>query len=120
MGKGKADKGGPAPKKTNLLAHKSGQTGGKAKKKKWSKGKVKEKLQNAVYFDEETYNKLLNDFPKKNKLITPSSISDKLHVNVSLARQAIKELEARGLIRRIGDHHHSQVIYTRFIQNEEA
>ena len=31
--------------------------GGKAKKKKWSKGKSRDKLNNSVYFDEETYAK---------------------------------------------------------------
>mmetsp|Transcript_1042 Transcript_1042/g.1638 ORF Transcript_1042/g.1638 Transcript_1042/m.1638 type:complete len:117 (-) Transcript_1042:657-1007(-) len=103
-------------KKVSLLAKPKNTSSGKAKKKKWSKGKTREKLDNAVYFDQETYDKLLKEIPTKNKLITPSVISDKLRVNGSLARQAIRELEARGAIRRVGDHHHAQLIYTRYTQ----
>ena len=78
---------------------------------KWSKGKVKEKLQNAVLFDKTTYERMLNDTPKQ-KLITPSIISEKLKVNGSLARKAVKELIAKNLIRPILTHS-SQAIYTR-------
>lgn len=78
---------------------------------KWSKGKVKEKLQNLVLFDKNTYEKLISDIPK-NKLITPSIISEKLKVNGSLARKAVKELLSKGLIRVISSHH-AQSIYTR-------
>ncbi|THG18129.1 hypothetical protein TEA_005747 [Camellia sinensis var. sinensis] len=72
--------------------------GGKQKKKKWSKGKQKEKVNNMVLFDKATYDKLLSEAPKY-KLITPSILSDRLRVNGSLARKAIRELMARGLIR---------------------
>ena len=92
---------------------------GKQKKKKWSKGKTKEKLNNAVIFDRETYDRLFEEIPLKNKLISPSVISDKLKVTASLARQAIKELEAKGIIRKVGDHHHAQYIYTRYTHNEK-
>ena len=85
--------------------------GGKAKKKKWSKGKVKEKLANAVLFDKATYERMLNDTPKQ-KLITPSIISEKLKVNGSLARKAVKELISKNLIRPVLTHS-SQTIYTR-------
>ena len=78
---------------------------------KWSKGKVKEKLQNAVLFDKTTYERMLNDTPKQ-KLITPSIISEKLKVNGSLARKAVKELMSKNLIRPILTHS-SQAIYTR-------
>lgn len=82
-----------------------------APEQKWSKGKVKEKLQNLVLFDKNTYEKLLSDIPK-NKLITPSIVSEKLKVNGSLARKAVKELMAKGLT-RVVSHHHAQSIYTR-------
>ncbi|KAI6676640.1 hypothetical protein NL676_037436 [Syzygium grande] len=85
--------------------------GGKQKKKKWSKGKQKEKVNNMVLFDQATYDKLLSEVPKY-KLITPSILSDRLRVNGSLARRAIKDLMARGLIRMISAHA-SQQIYTR-------
>lgn len=65
---------------------------------KWSKGKVKEKLANLVLFDKATYDKMLADVPKQ-KLITPSIISEKLKVNGSLARKAVKELLSKNLIR---------------------
>ncbi|RDX95332.1 40S ribosomal protein S25-3, partial [Mucuna pruriens] len=69
--------------------------GGKQKKKKWSKGKQKEKVNNQVLFDQATYDKLLSEAPKY-KLITPSILSDRLRINGSLARKAIRELMARG------------------------
>lgn len=72
---------------------------------------MKEKLQNLVLFDKNTYEKLLSDIPK-NKLITPSIVSEKLKVNGSLARKAVKELIAKGLT-RVVSHHHAQSIYTR-------
>ncbi|GMH07864.1 hypothetical protein Nepgr_009704 [Nepenthes gracilis] len=73
--------------------------GGKQKKKKWSKGKQKEKVNNMVLLDQATYDKLLSEVPKY-KLITPSILSDRLRINGSLARRAIKDLVARGSIRK--------------------
>ena len=61
---------------------------------------MKEKLANLVLFDKVTYEKMLNDVPKL-KLITPSIISEKLKVNGSLARKAVKELLAKSLIRAL-------------------
>merc|ERR1711881_118359 len=97
--------------KTKDAKAKAATSGGKAKKKKWSKGKVKEKLANLVLFDKNTYEKLLSEVPKQ-KLITPSIISEKLKVNGSLARRAVKELMAKGLIRVVSSHA-AQNIYTR-------
>merc|ERR1712223_1853320 len=37
--------------------------GGKAKKKKWSKGKTRDKLNNLVLFDKGTYDKLYKEVP---------------------------------------------------------
>ncbi|BBN69530.1 Ribosomal protein S25 family protein, partial [Prunus dulcis] len=68
---------------------------GKQKKKKWSKGKQKEKVNNMVLFDQGTYDKLIAEAPKY-KLITPSILSDRLRINGSLARKAIRDLMARG------------------------
>uniref|UniRef100_A0A0E0BFG1 signal-recognition-particle GTPase n=1 Tax=Oryza glumipatula TaxID=40148 RepID=A0A0E0BFG1_9ORYZ len=84
---------------------------GKQKKKKWSKGKQKEKVNNSVLFDKATYDKLLSEVPKY-KQITPSVLSERLRINGSLARQAIKDLESRGAIRVVSVHS-SQLIYTR-------
>ncbi|XP_068654441.1 small ribosomal subunit protein eS25-like [Aristolochia californica] len=85
--------------------------GGKQKKKKWSKGKQKEKVNNMVLLDQATYDKLLSEVPKY-KLITPSILSDRLRINGSVARRAIKDLMSRGSIRLVSAHG-SQQIYTR-------
>ncbi|XP_047339830.1 S-type anion channel SLAH4-like [Impatiens glandulifera] len=88
-------------------------SGGKQKKKKWSKGKQKEKVNNMVLFDKPTFEKLLSEAPKF-KLITPSILSDRLRINGSLARMAIKELLGRGLIKVVSTHS-SQQIYTKVV-----
>ena len=43
---------------------KAAMSGGKAKRKKWSKGKVREKLQNAVQFDQKVLDRMLLEVPK--------------------------------------------------------
>jgi small subunit ribosomal protein S25e len=83
------------------------------KKKKWSKGKVKDKSNNAVIFDKTTYEKLIKEVPTY-KLISPSVLVDRLRINGSLARLAIKDLVSKGLIKVVSTHG-SQLIYTRAI-----
>ncbi|EFN51836.1 hypothetical protein CHLNCDRAFT_27566, partial [Chlorella variabilis] len=78
---------------------------------KWSKGKLKEKSNNMVLFDAATYEKLLSEVPKY-KMITPSVLSDRLRINGSLARAAIKELVGKGLIKEVSKSR-AQSIYTR-------
>uniref|UniRef100_A0A0K0DBA6 Innexin n=1 Tax=Angiostrongylus cantonensis TaxID=6313 RepID=A0A0K0DBA6_ANGCA len=103
----KADpKGGKAPP-----AKKKEGLGGKAKKKKWSKGKVRDKLNNMVLFDQATYDKLYKEVITY-KLITPSVVSERLKVRASLAKAGLRELQAKGLIKCIV-HHGGQVVYTR-------
>lgn len=85
----------------------------KGKKKKWSKGKMKEKVNNLVLFDQGTYDKLLAEVPKY-KMITTSILCDRLRLNGSLARAAIRELCTKGLIKPIAQHA-SQGIYTRAV-----
>ncbi|KAJ3410312.1 40S ribosomal protein S25 [Chytridiales sp. JEL 0842] len=91
--------------------------GGKSKKKKWSKGRSKDKANNAVVFDKPTYEKLFKEVPTY-KLITPSILVDRLKVNGSLARAAIRELAAQGLIKAVSEHK-KQPIYTRATKEEE-
>ncbi|CAI7785905.1 unnamed protein product [Closterium sp. NIES-54] len=98
----KADKAQAKPAKSG---------GGKQKKKKWSKGKQKEKVNNMVLFDQATYDKMLTEIPKT-KLITSSVLCDRLRINGSLARRAIKDLLSRGSIRVVSTHA-TQSIYTR-------
>mmetsp|Transcript_61 Transcript_61/g.144 ORF Transcript_61/g.144 Transcript_61/m.144 type:complete len:108 (-) Transcript_61:52-375(-) len=85
--------------------------GGKGKKKKWAKGKVREKAFNMVLFDKPAYDKLIADVPKM-KLITVATVIERLKVNGSLARAAMRELEEKGLI-KIVSKHSKQMIYTR-------
>merc|ERR1712151_85863 len=97
---------------------KAAMAGGRSKKKKWSKGKVKEKLQNAVMGDKGTYDKMMKEIPKA-KLITNAVVSERLKVNGSVARQAIRHLEEIGLIGHVGDKHAAMMIYTRNIGGDD-
>jgi small subunit ribosomal protein S25e len=46
------------------------------------------------------------------KVISTSTLIDRMKVNGSLARRAIAHLESEGLIKRVV-HHNAQLIYTR-------
>ncbi|GCB70090.1 hypothetical protein scyTo_0001192 [Scyliorhinus torazame] len=92
-------------------------TGGKAKKK-WSKGKVRDKLNNLILFDKATYDKLLKEVPNY-KLITPAVVSERLKIRGSLARAALQELLAKGMIKLVCKHR-AQVIYTRNTKGGDA
>jgi len=109
---GKSDKG-KQPTKTKPT---SSGSGGKAKKKKWSKGKVRDKLNNACLFDQVTYDKLYKEVPSY-KVITPSIVSERLKIRVSLARHGLIELLGKGLIRSACSHN-MQEIYTRPVKAE--
>lgn len=85
--------------------------GSKKGKKKWSKGKVREKAANMVMFDQPTWDRLIQEVPKM-KLITPSTVVERFKINGALARNAIKELAAKQLIKGITVHS-KQGIYTR-------
>ncbi|KAJ3287562.1 40S ribosomal protein S25 [Rhizoclosmatium sp. JEL0117] len=92
--------------------------GGKAKKKKWSKGRTKDKANNAVLFDKLTFDKLYKEVPTY-KLITPSVLVDRLKINGSLARVALRDLAAKGLIKPVSIHK-KQLVYTRATKEEDA
>ncbi|KAK9478654.1 ribosomal protein S25 [Lipomyces japonicus] len=91
--------------------------GGKKSKKKWSKGKVKDKAQHAVNVDQPTYDKLVKDVSTY-KLVTVSVLIDRLKVNGSVARAALRELEQKGIIKPVVSHS-KQLTYTRAIAAEE-
>ncbi|WFD20787.1 40S ribosomal protein S25 [Malassezia caprae] len=94
------------PKKSAILASAS-----KAgKKKKWSKGRVKDKAQNAVYLDKPLYEKVIKEVPTF-KMITPSVLIDRLKINGSVARLAIRHFEREGQIKPL-IHHHGQLVYS--------
>ncbi|KAG0328610.1 40S ribosomal protein S25 [Podila horticola] len=103
--------------KKDVAAKPSSSSGGKAKKKKWSKGKVKDKANNAVILDKATYDKLMKEVPTY-KLVSPSVLVDRLRINGSLARAAIRELVTMGLIVPVSTHG-AQLIYTRATGVEE-
>ncbi len=77
---------------------KAAMSGGKTKRKKWSKGKVREKLANAILYDQKLLDRLNSEVPKL-KLITISTVSERLKVGGSMARAGIRELAAKGAIR---------------------
>ncbi|KAI9764766.1 MAG: 40S ribosomal protein S25 [Geoglossum simile] len=77
--------------------------GGKKQKKKWSKGKVKDKAQHAVILDKATADKLNKDV-QSYRLITVAILVDRLKINGSLARKALKDLEEKGLIKKVVGH----------------
>lgn len=74
---------------------------------------MKEKVNNLVLFDQATYDKLVAEVPKY-KMITTSILCDRLRLNGSLARSAIRELLNKGLIKAVAQHGR-QGIYTRAV-----
>merc|ERR1712184_112120 len=107
------------PKKTKeAIAKAASSSGGKGKKKKWSKGKSRDKLSNAVLFDPELYKKIVADVPKQ-RVITIANVSEKFRLNGSLARETLLHLHSKGLIREVSKHN-SMLIYTRVTGQAEG
>jgi small subunit ribosomal protein S25e len=73
----------------------------KGGKKKWSKGKVKDRVDNAVFLETEALEKLAGDVYKLGKLVTISTVVEKIKVNGSVSRALIKELTKRGLLKKL-------------------
>ena len=71
---------------------------GAPKKKKWSSSKQKEKLNLTVFWTQKNHEKLVQEIIAHNAYVTPSIVSDKLKINVSCAREALKELLDNGVI----------------------
>ena len=71
---------------------------GAPKKKKWRSSKQKEKLNLTVFWTQKNHEKLVQDIVAHNAYVTPSIVSDKLKINVSCAREALKELLDNGVI----------------------
>merc|ERR1712212_1344304 len=63
----------------------------------------RDKLNNLVLFDKATYDKLYKEVPNY-KLITPAVVSERLKVRGSLARNALQELLAKGMIKLVSKH----------------
>ena len=80
-------------------------SGDGAKRKKWSKSKQKEKLNNAVFWTKPLHAKLIKDIIGKEPYVTTSMVSDKLKVNMSMAREALKELREQEQIVPSSEYH---------------
>mmetsp|Transcript_9783 Transcript_9783/g.18392 ORF Transcript_9783/g.18392 Transcript_9783/m.18392 type:complete len:114 (+) Transcript_9783:180-521(+) len=91
--------------------------GGKGKKKKWSKGKARDKVDNRVLFSKEQWERFTSEVPKM-KLITVSTVVEKLKINGGLARRALNEMAEEGTIRAVCVSR-AQRIYTRNIGEDE-
>mmetsp|Transcript_3486 Transcript_3486/g.9258 ORF Transcript_3486/g.9258 Transcript_3486/m.9258 type:complete len:113 (-) Transcript_3486:69-407(-) len=91
--------------------------GGKGKKKKWSKGKSRDQVDNKVLFSKEQHDRFHAEVPKM-KLITVSSVVEKLKINAGLARRALRDLAEDGKIRPVLISR-AQRIYTRNVTEED-
>ncbi|KAI1343924.1 ribosomal protein S25 [Xylariaceae sp. FL0016] len=102
-------------------------TGAKKQKKKWSKGKgkyqakflseqLKDKAQHSVMLDKSTSEKLYKDV-QSYRLVTVSTLVDRLKINGSLARKCLKDLEEKGQIKPVVTHSKMK-IYTRAVGAE--
>jgi len=92
--------------------------GGKGKKKKWSKGKARDKVDNKVLMSKEQHDRLYSEVPKM-KLITVSTVVEKLKISGGLARRSLRELASENLIRPVLLSR-AQMIYTRNVGEEEG
>jgi small subunit ribosomal protein S25e len=63
-----------------------------------------------VILDKVTYDRIIKDVPTF-KFISPAILIERLKINGSLARIAIRHLEKEGTIRRV-IHHNGQLIYS--------
>merc|ERR1711865_461440 len=77
-------------------------TGGKAKKKSWTKVKVKDKLNNEVFLDQKRFEKLCSEIPKI-LCVTRAILCEKFKINGSVARYLISHLLKENLLRPMGE-----------------
>jgi small subunit ribosomal protein S25e len=69
---------------------------------------VKDKANHAVILDKATADKLQKDV-QSYRLITVAVLVDRLKINGSLARAAMKDLEEKGLIKKVVGHSRMQI-----------
>lgn len=105
----------PKIQQTKAAKAAAAMAGGKKTKKKWSKGKVKDKAQHVIVLDQEKYDRIYKEVPTY-KYVSVSVLVDRLKLNGSLARIALRQLEADGVIKPVLLHS-SQAIYTRATAN---
>merc|ERR1712118_105599 len=102
--------GMPPQIKSKEAKSRAAENASKGKKKKWSKGKTREKADKICLFENDLFERFVSDVPKY-KMISVSVLSDRLHINGSLARAAINKLIKENLISKIATHN-SLCIYT--------
>jgi small subunit ribosomal protein S25e len=73
---------------------------------------VKDKANHAVVLDKATSDKLQKDV-QSYRLITVAVLVDRLKINGSLARQALKDLEEQGTIKKVVGHSR-MLVYSEF------
>ena len=84
---------------------------GAPKKKKWSSSKQKEKLNLTVFWTQKNHEKLVQDIVAHNAYVTPSIVSDKLKINVSCAREALRELLQNEVLKTFNLFHYHHYFY---------
>ena len=85
------------------------------KNQKWSKSKQKEKINNAVFWTKPLHAKLIKDIIGKEAYITTSMVSDKLKVNMSMAREALKELREQEQIVPATEYHSRFCCFVKYV-----
>ncbi|CCE63581.1 hypothetical protein TPHA_0K01310 [Tetrapisispora phaffii CBS 4417] len=90
--------------------------GGKKSKKKWSKKSHKDKAQHAVILDQEKYDRIMKEVPTF-RYVSVSVLVERLKLGGSMARVALRDLEAKGIIKPVSKHS-KQAIYTRATASE--
>ena len=79
---------------------------------------VKDKSNHAVVLDKATHEKLQKDV-QSYRLITVAVLVDRLKINGSLARAALKDLEEKGVIKKVVAHSRGNIYseYSDYIDN---
>ncbi|EAS04979.2 S25 ribosomal protein (macronuclear) [Tetrahymena thermophila SB210] len=73
----------------------------KGGKKKWTKGKAKDKVNHAVFIEKKNVESIINNPSKVGKVLTVSTVVEKLKVNGSLARQLMRTMADRKLVEKV-------------------
>lgn len=101
----------PKIQQTKAAKAAAAMAGGKKGKKKWNKGKVKDKAQHLIALDQEKFDRLMKEVPTY-KYVSVSVLVDRLKIGGSLARVALRQLEADGIITPVVKHS-KQLVYTK-------
>lgn len=101
----------PKVQQTKAAKAAAAMAGGKTRKKKWSAQKMKDKAQHHVILDQPLYDRIFKEAATF-KLVSVSVLVDRLKIGGSLARVALRDLEAQGVIKPVVKHS-KQYTFTR-------